>query len=117
MPKLKFTIDALTKVPYTDGITRTSYQDTQNSYLQLRVSKNIKAFYYYRKIKGKPLRIKLGEFPKMNPQEARTECDIKTNEIFGGKLKNLIKITFAELFNQYIKRHALQHRKSFEKAG
>lgn len=79
-----FTQNKLTKInpPKTK---REIYKDTKEKGLILIVSYGgSKIFYFYKKIKGRPYRIKIGAFPDLSITEARNKAIEYKNKIAKG---------------------------------
>jgi hypothetical protein len=74
-----------------------------------------KNFMLYRKVKGRPERIKLGRYPDISPEQARTKAAKINGQIAEGhnpaERQRLAKgeITLGELFQDYIARYAVPH--------
>ena len=128
MPALSFnfTKPALQnlKIPQSNsnakGGVYDTYRDTKEKGLILVVSNGgSKTFYLYSKISGKPQRHKLGKFPEMSVEKARSEARIARGEIAKGKNpqeeKNRIKndMIFGDFFNEhFMKRYSEPFKKS-----
>ena len=101
---------------------RVEYQDGKTPGLKIRVTaNNIKTFCVLKRVKGgTPLRTTLGRFPEMSIEQARRQAAVILAEIAEGgnpaEVKRALKgeITFAELFDQYIERHAKVHKKTYK---
>lgn len=115
-----FTRNALLKItPPETG--RDTYKDTGEKGLILLVSYGgSKIFYLYKKIKGKPYRMKIGAFPDLSVGEARDKAVALRTDIAKGvnpaeeknKLSN--EMTFKELFDKYINEYAKHNTKSWK---
>ena len=74
-----------------------------------------KNFMLYRKVKGRPERIKLGPFPDMTVEQARTKATKINGQIAEGhnpaERERAAKgeLTLGDLFKDYIARHAIPH--------
>ena len=115
-----FTQDKLLKLTPPE-INRDIYKDTKEKGLILIVSYgSSKIFYFYKKIQGKPYRIKIGAFPDLSIGEAREKVvDFKNQIAKGGnpaedknKLSN--EMTFKQLFDKYINEYAKHNTKSWK---
>lgn len=113
----KRTIDAL---PSPDaGVTY--YYDARAKGLALSVGKTgRKAFLLYRKIKGKPERIKIGPYPDLSIEEARKATDVlnaqiaqEANPADSGRAKRS-EMTLEELFKVYYERHSQPRKVTHE---
>ncbi|MES2676761.1 MAG: tyrosine-type recombinase/integrase [Pseudomonadota bacterium] len=117
---INFTQDKLLKI-IPPKINRDIYKDTKEKGLILIVSYgSSKIFYFYKKIQGKPYRIKIGAFPDLSVGEARDKAIEYKNKIAKGinpaeekgKLSN--EMTFKELFDKYINEYAKHNTKSWK---
>ncbi|HYQ71300.1 MAG TPA: Arm DNA-binding domain-containing protein, partial [Gammaproteobacteria bacterium] len=69
--KINFTQAALEQLPPAAPGKRYYVNDTQVAGLQLQVTGNsVKTFYVYRRVQGRPSRIKLGRFPDLKLAQA-----------------------------------------------
>ena len=99
-----------------------TYKDTQERGLILIVSNGgSKTFYLYRKINGKPERIKLGAFPDMSIENARDAAMAAKKTIVVDKKnpneekkKVNAEITFGEMFNQFMERYSKKFKRSWK---
>jgi integrase len=93
--------------------------DTTGLYLQITAN-DARAFYLYRKINGRPTRLKLGDRPPMKVSQAITAAHEQINAIARGLNPAQIKrearqaVTFDELFATYIEQHAKRHKRTWE---
>jgi hypothetical protein len=82
--QLNFTranIDAVT--PPSAG--RDYYNDSKVRGLQLQVTPTgAKTFFLYGRINGKPVRYRLGAYPKLTPEAARTKADVERGRVAKG---------------------------------
>ena len=116
--KFKFTKRKLDSLKPADKTI--TYHDTVTTGLKLSVSKaGTNTFFIYRKIKGRPERIKLGNFPSMTVEQARisgsdvnAQIDRKNNPN-DARRAELSEITLKELFDDYLELHAKPHKKSW----
>ncbi len=124
--KINFTKTVLEKItPPKKSIDRKggiydTYYDTKEKGLILLVSNGgSKTFYLYKKINGKPERVKLGNFPDISIEQARKLALSNKNLINDGRNpneeKNKIKseITFKELFDLFMERYSKKHKRSW----
>ena len=117
--KFKFTKRKLESLKTADKTI--TYHDTVTTGLKLSVSKaGTYTFFIYRKIKGRPERIKLGNFPSMTVEQARisgsdvnAQIDRKNNPN-DARRAELSEITLKELFDDYLELHAKPHKKSWK---
>jgi integrase len=111
---LNFTKTALEALPLPASGARAEYQDSKISGLRLRVtSSGVKTFCIFKRTKGgQPERITLGRFPDLTVEQARKEAAKVLATIASGanpaETKRALRAeyTFAELFEQYMERHA-----------
>jgi integrase len=118
--KFNFTKRIIDSLP--NAKNRDYYHDTKEKNLILQItSKGSKAFYFYKKFEGKPLRIKLGDYPALSIERARTkamEYKVKiANDVNPARENKRLNqmMTFEELFDDYIENYAKNHKKSWEK--
>ncbi|MGH1377169.1 MAG: tyrosine-type recombinase/integrase [Alphaproteobacteria bacterium] len=119
--KLNFTKASLLKAPTPPKGKLDYYKDTRENGLELiATSGGSKTFYLYRKINGKPERVKLGKFPDMSVENARKAAQRNKGLIADGINPNEEKRrirdehTFKELFNEYMERYSKVHKKSWQ---
>lgn len=118
----KFTKERLLALPTPAPGARATYRDTEAGGLELRVSgTGAKSFSWYRRIKnGQPERVTLGRFPEVTVQQARAEADrLNAARVAGDspaatRRTRRQEQTFAELFGEYIQRHAKAHKKTWK---
>ena len=116
---LNFTKLAIESLPLPSA-GRVEYHDTKLPGLQLRVTATgIKTFCVFKRVKGSgPERITLGRFPDLTVEKARRDATQVLAAIASGanpaeaKRAHRGELTFAELFRQYIDRHAKIHKKT-----
>ena len=115
-----FTQDKLLRIAPPKA-SRDIYKDTKEKGLILIVSYGgSKIFYFYKKIQGKPYRIKVGAFPDLSVGEARDAViELKNKVAKGGnpaeeksRLSN--ELTFKELYDKYINDYAIHNTKSWK---
>lgn len=118
--QIHFTKAALEKLK-TPLTGRVLYRDDEITSLELAVFQSgKKTFYLYKRIGSSPTRIKLGVFPDISVENARREAQKKLGEIAKGenpadkKRKLRSEITFGQLFEIYLKKHAKHHKKSWQ---
>ncbi|MHB8165292.1 MAG: tyrosine-type recombinase/integrase [Sulfuricella sp.] len=112
--KFNFTKAAIDALPLPEAGKRTVHHDAKTTGLQIRVaSGGAKTFCLYRRIKGgQPERVTLGRYPDMTIEQARRKASEINAAIEGGanpaeaKRAHKAEPTFADLFNEYIERHA-----------
>src|SRR5690242_16634540 len=119
--KINFTKAIIDTLPIPEPGKRDTYHDKETSGLQLRItSTGVKTFSVYRRIKsGNPERITLGRYPDMKIEQARREALRIAVDISDGKNPAEIKrgrkeeLTFSELFDEYLERHAKPKKKTW----
>ncbi|MCU7871928.1 MAG: integrase family protein [Candidatus Thiodiazotropha sp. (ex Lucinoma borealis)] len=107
--KLNFTKAGLTALPPAEPGKRAYYNDTRVLGLQVQVTdKGVKTYYVYKRIHGRPKRIKLGRFPDMSPALARDEAQICLAQIAKGDDPMVLKrekraksVTLATAFEDF----------------
>lgn len=104
--RFKFTKRRLESIEALEKVA--TYHDTEVKGLKLAVSAaGTKTFYVYRKINGKPERIKIGNFPQTAVELAVKQAEVINAEITQGKNRNEAKRTLRgewtldDLFNRY----------------
>ena len=125
--KLNFTksalqaIDPPTKPDSSKGGVFDTYYDLKEKGLVLIVSSGgAKTFYLYQKLNGRPERIKLGRFPDITIENARSLAIQKKSMIaLGGnpqEERNKLReeITFGDMFGQFMERYSKKHKKSWQ---
>ncbi len=119
--KIKFTDKTLAALPPPES-GRAEYIDTELAGLRLRVSATgIKTFCLYRRVKGgDPERVTIGRFPDdLKTEGARAKAAQLNGAIAGGANPAEVKRahkgepTFADLFNEYMERHARPNKRTW----
>jgi integrase len=123
MSKNKINLNAsnIKKLPSpTDG-KRTYYYDTKLPGLGIMVfPTGTKTFFLYKRVDGKPDKIKLGRFPDMHPEQAFNAAYKLMNDISDGvnpnqQKKNLrAEMIFEDLFTKYLNEHAKVRKSSWK---
>jgi integrase len=118
--KTNFTKAILLKAPLPPKGKLDYYKDTREPGLEMiATSGGAKTFYLYRKINGKPERVKLGRFPDMSVENARKAAQRNKGLIVAGINPNEEKRrirdehTFKELFDEYMERYSKIHKRSW----
>lgn len=121
MGKINFTIKAINDLPIPDKGKRAYHYDQKVAGLCVCVTNSgSKTFYSYKKINGLPERIKIGKFPDLSIEQARGQAGEINSRIANGENPSDMtrakraELTFAELFQQYMDRHAKPHKKSWK---
>ncbi len=116
--KIKFTKRAVEAIARPDKLI--TYHDTETPGLKLIVRPGgTRTFVVYRKIKGIPERIKLGNFPAMTVEQARRRASAVNAAIADGENPNSVKraarseLTLNELFKTYLDDYAKKAKRSW----
>ena len=95
--------------------------DAKESGLVLQITAaGRKTFQLYKKHQGRPVRVTLGTWPEITVEQARKKARDAKAELDAGHNPNDAlrqerqEMTFADLFSQYMERHAKQHKRSWE---
>lgn len=116
--KIHFTKRALESAACPAGDDRVYLYDTQTRGLALLItSSGSKSFYVYRRVGGRPERIRLGGFPDLSVEQARQAAEKVNGEIAVGKnpqaerRKLRAEATLDDLFQHYMKTHAKVYKR------
>ncbi len=96
------------------------YDLKEKGLVLMATSGGAKTFYLYKKVQGKPERVRLGSFPDMKVEQARKAAVANRNIINEGKNPNVEKkkirqeITFGELFNDYMEKYSKKMKRSWK---
>jgi integrase len=119
MAKFNFTKASIDRLPIPDKGWAYHY-DLKVQGLGIGIGKTgKKTFVLYRKISGKPERLTLGPYPDLTIEKARGKASEINSAIASGanpadaKRGRAAELTFAELFSQYIQRHAKLHKRTW----
>lgn len=121
--EINFTKDNIESLPLPENGRVTYHDKNKNaSGLQMRVtSTGIKTFCVFRRIKGgQPERVTLGRFPDITIDQARRQAATISAAIADGanpaavKRAHKAEKTFADLFDEYIARHAKPKKLTWE---
>ncbi len=118
--RFPFTIKRLSELP-SPAAGRVYHYDTRAAGLCLCVTKSGgKTFYLYRKIDGRPERIRLGRFPEISVEDARDAVKEMVGEIAKGhdpaaerRIRRTAP-TLGELFSHWMESHAKPHKQTWE---
>lgn len=120
MAKFNFTKAAIDRLPVPDK-GWSYYYDLKVQGLGIGIGKSgKKTFILYRKINGRPERVTLGPYPGLTIEQARGKASEMNAAIANGANPAEVKrgrdaeLTFGELFNQYIERHAKQNKSTWQ---
>jgi integrase len=108
--KLKLTKIAVQALSPAPAGKRIIYHDSETPGLGVRVTETgAKTFVLYRKVQGKPERVRLGTFPAMTVEQARRKAAETLGEIAQGKSPTAEKreqkaraLTLGEVFEEYL---------------
>lgn len=122
--RINFTKEALEAIDLPPKGSRVTYHDTNKKAagLQLRVTATgVKSFCVFQRMGGgDPERVTIGRFPLVTVEQARKQAAMISAAIVNGdnpaKVKRAHKaeLTFGDLFNEYIERHAKQNKKTWK---
>jgi len=100
---------------------RDSYRDTKVAGLTFVITANAsKSFYFYKRINGKPTRLRIGSYPDTSIDDARKEAQKFTGEIVKGGNPHQAKrtknnaVTLEDLFNYWLDSYAKVHKKTWQ---
>jgi integrase len=100
---------------------RDSYRDAKVAGLTFVITANAsQSFYFYKRINGKPSRIRIGSYPDISIDEARKEAQKFNGEIAKGEnphtaRRNKTAVpTVTELFEYWLATHGKVHKKTWE---
>ena len=118
--KINFTQAGIEKLPLP-ATGRTYYADAKTPGLFLAVwQTGVKAFELYKRIDGRPTRLKIGRFPEFTVEQARKEIARMTGQVAQGKnpaedrRKARGETTLAQLFAMYLENHAKPHKRTWD---
>jgi integrase len=118
--RFAFTKTRLAELPVPEA-ARVVYHDAMTPGLTLRITdKGQRSFYFYRKVKGRPIRHRLGGFPETSVENARKACQRKSGAVADGK--DLLAERHAERHEQtvgglwlfWLETHAKQHKRTWQ---
>lgn len=118
--KVLFGQRSVTALPVpTDG-KMVTYYDTQLTGFCVRVyPTGKKVFYMYRKVRGRPERIKLDTFGTITVQQARELAQAVNVQVAQGLSPTVLRqearneLTLGEMFDIYLERHAKVHKRTW----
>lgn len=118
--RINFTRANLDGVECPPGKDRVYVYDTKRTGLCLQVTRNgARSFYLYRKVDGRPERIRLGSYPPMTPEQARDACDRHNGDIAAGRNPAAkrraarMEMTLGELLTHFIDTFAKAHKRTW----
>ena len=117
--KFNFTQAAIDRLPLP-ATGRDYYADAKTPGLFLAVwDTGVKAFELYKRMGGRPTRLKIGRFPEVTVDQARKEAARMAGRIAQGdnpaedRRKARGETTIGELFDLYLEGHAKPHKRSW----
>lgn len=118
---INFTKSAIDNIPLPPEGQRLEFYDSKTSHLLVRVSATgRKTFQVYRWHEGKPSRISIGTWPDLSIEQVRKEAE-KINADFAKgenpadkKRQQRQEMTFADLFNVFLERHAKPRKRTWQ---
>ncbi len=119
--KINFTKATILSLPLPEKGKIAYYYDTQVNGLGIMIfNSGTKTFFLYKRVNGRPDKIKIGRFPEITVEQARRAAYTMINDITLGvnpkeeKSKQNNTQQFKDLFNDYLERHAKLHKKTWE---
>lgn len=116
--RFNFTKATIIDLPHPEKSTAWYYDDKTKG-LMLAVGTQSKTFYLYRKVKGRPERIKIGAWPDLSVEQARKKA-LELNAVIAQGLNPAdqnrsakSEMTFADFFQEYLEKHAKRHKKTW----
>ena len=120
-PELNFTKKTLDNLPLPEGKKRLYFYDTSETGLLIQVTPaGRKTFQFYKWYEGKPLRVTIGLYPGMVIEQARKKAQKLKSDLADGvdpaeeKRRRKQEMTFRELFEIYMERHAKLRKRSWQ---
>ena len=119
--KINFTKTNILNLALPDKGKILYYYDQQVNGLGIMLfASGTKTFFVYKRVNGRPDKIKLGRFPQMTVEQARKAAYSTINEIEKGidpkyeKSKIAKEMLFSDLFNEFMNKHSKLHKKSWK---
>src|SRR5215211_6819433 len=114
--KINFTKKTLDTLPLPEQGKRLEVYDNKLRGLLIRVTSNgTKSFTVYRRVNGKPQRVKLGRYPDMSIEQARRNAQKRLSLMADGidpvarsRAAKVSQVTLGEVFEAYLKAHDLK---------
>ena len=121
-PERRFAFTKTTLESLTAPVAgRDVYSDSRTPGLILRITPaGSKSFYFYRKVKGRPVRMLLGKFPEISVENARKACQATSGKIALGKDPQAERCaarheqTIGGLFSFWLETHAKQRKRTWK---
>jgi len=127
MEKLKLTKSTVEKLPYAEKGKQVDYYDSDLDGFGIRISHTGKKYFVRRLLGTKRIRVMIGSHSTKSAEEARSEAKIKLGLMESGtdpneqaRVRNRIseteaqRISVHELVKEYIERHAITFKRSWE---
>lgn len=118
--RLNFTKDAIAALPPADAGRQATYHDTKvPGLIVLVTASGAKTYYVYRRINGRPERVKIGRCNELTVDQARKLAQEKIGAIAMGqdparaRRDALREMTFGELFAWYMENHSKLRKRSW----
>ncbi|MGD8854395.1 MAG: Arm DNA-binding domain-containing protein, partial [Gammaproteobacteria bacterium] len=120
--KLNFTQATLAALEAAPTGKRVYVNDTRVAGLQLQVTdKGVKTYYVYKRVQGRPKRIKLGRFPDLTPAQARDQAKIAIGQIAAGQdpaanrtREAAERITLEDAFREFLNVRSLKPKTAYD---
>lgn len=118
--KVKLTQAAVTRLPVPDGKRVYYYDEAMPGLAVCCWPSGTKTFMLYRKINGRPIRVKIGRFGDLTAKQAREQAAKLAGEIAQGadpaeaRRKTRSETTLGELWELYLEKHAKPRKRSWE---
>ena len=119
--EMNFTKAAIENLQAPAPGSRLEVYDTKTPHLRVRVSHTgRKVFEVYRWHQGAPVRLKIGVWPDLSIEQVRKAAEKLNADFAAGedpaesRRQRRQEMTFAELFDQYMERHAKQRKRSWQ---
>lgn len=118
--RINFTKAALEKTGCPAGQDREYIYDLRTPALAFcTTATGHRSFYLYKRVKGRPQRIRLGGFPELSIEQARIQAAKVNGDIAGGADPQQVKrlgraeSTVGDLLTHYLETHAKLHKKTW----
>ncbi|MCP5306967.1 MAG: integrase family protein [Chromatiaceae bacterium] len=120
--RLNFTQATIDALAPADAGKRDYYNDAKVPGLQLQVTANgVKTYYVYRRINGRPTRVKLGRHPDMSAQKARNQAQQVVGEIAAGgnpvarkRRERVETVMLADAFEEFLRVRRLKEKTVYD---
>lgn len=116
--RFPFTKTKLAGLPVPSSGRAVYYDVTPGLILRI-TEKGQRSFCFYRKVKGRPVRLLLGTFPEMTVEQARAACRVTSGAVTQGKDPQAERQaarheqTVSGLFSFWLETHAKQHKRTW----